>query len=429
MKILIIGAGLTGVTLANKLVKNHDVAVIEKGPQKGTKLPSDFGQSSSLAKVPTFVFGQGGTTNLWHNGLITPKEITHTCSTYKYIFESISNYFSKAASYLGFEEKHPYIDDYQDKNSPLGLVTNKIYYPYQIKKLKLDPRVEAFYDVSNFYIDRESKKVGFGVETVNYDKLIISAGGLSTPEIIYSILQKKTSETSYLDHPMGFVGKVKVKKQFSDLFQKYHEQRLNKGVLKTAFEVPYGKHTSAFYLRPSGSLDNSLELSHFKSKIGASNGFIRLLNCFNFKIFHPDLLEEAFNRFFGVRFFKRYYTVLFVGEQLDKSNLLTSDKVEMNISKSDMKAFREQIKQIEHALTPYCDKVVFKPTISSIDLWSAAHYSSSLPTSDYINKDLSLKGVEDVYICDASILAKTQYVNTGVMLASLAFYMDEVING
>ena len=75
MKILIIGAGLTGVTLANKLVKNHDVAVIEKGPEKGTKLPSDFGQSTSLAKVPTFVFGQGGTTNLWHNGLITPKEI------------------------------------------------------------------------------------------------------------------------------------------------------------------------------------------------------------------------------------------------------------------------------------------------------------------------------------------------------------------
>jgi hypothetical protein len=68
--IVIIGSGLAGTLICNELVKDSDVTLLEVGGKDVIQNPKiDFIQKR-FAAVKTFCLGGGGTTNLWHNGLI-----------------------------------------------------------------------------------------------------------------------------------------------------------------------------------------------------------------------------------------------------------------------------------------------------------------------------------------------------------------------
>ena len=69
-KCLIIGSGLAGCTLAGALEKSHDVLVLDAGPARGIAYPLLEFPKKRLGEVKTCALGRGGTTNLWHNGLI-----------------------------------------------------------------------------------------------------------------------------------------------------------------------------------------------------------------------------------------------------------------------------------------------------------------------------------------------------------------------
>src|SRR5580704_16825295 len=66
--IVIIGAGLAGSLLASRLAARHRVIVIEQARKSAPLRVVDRGRAAGLD--PHVGMGLGGTTSLWHNGLI-----------------------------------------------------------------------------------------------------------------------------------------------------------------------------------------------------------------------------------------------------------------------------------------------------------------------------------------------------------------------
>ncbi|MFL9763805.1 GMC oxidoreductase [Vibrio cyclitrophicus] len=421
MKVIIIGAGLSGITLANSLSDTCDVTILEKGPENSYKIPENIGFETKLASVPTFCFGNGGTTNLWHNGLIPLDYSSIEDPTLRSILLRSKHFLDDAARVLGYTESEA-ITGLSGCFLSDSIESKPLYYPNEYGCIKLNSNVRTYFDIQSFEIVGSYLLLS-GVK-LPFDKLIFCSGGLST-----SILLNKHFNLShdghFIDHPMGFVGKIKIKKKFLDDFSNVHEFRMDKGSIKSALLIKLHGRTSAFYLRPAGSMSNSLAVNKYKSLLGASSGFSRFKKIFNINFFKKDILAEIFNKLFRVRIFPDTYSVMMVCDQKIRSNILSENKAELIVDPSDLAIFKEQLKDLELKLAPFCESINFEKNFDDNWLWSAAHHSGSLPAEKFVDENLQLKDHKNIYICDASILSEHQFANTGLTLGSLALYLSD----
>jgi hypothetical protein len=232
--VVIIGAGLAGVTIANELKDKFNVTVLEKGGHSIT-LPHTTFLKRKFASSKTYCFGHGGTSNLWHNGLIDIP-INDVGEEFRKILLSSKGLTNKAAKSLNF------IGDYEDdKRKSLqeikNLLTNdvlnidNILIPKSSPPLKVDVGVNletSTTDIKYEYKGNRIVKVNFsdGQENkaIDVDILIISGGGIGSPSIIsniYSSIGRSECNNigqGLIDHPMGFIGKIKVKRKYKKMF-------------------------------------------------------------------------------------------------------------------------------------------------------------------------------------------------------------------
>ena len=75
-RIGIIGTGLAGSVLAAELSRWASVTVLERGPAVPAYPDRVVSSERPFGLYPSFCYGLGGTTNLWHGGMIamTPSE-------------------------------------------------------------------------------------------------------------------------------------------------------------------------------------------------------------------------------------------------------------------------------------------------------------------------------------------------------------------
>ena len=110
--VVIIGAGLAGTLLCNELVENCDVTLLEAGDKNGIKYPEVNFIQKPFAGVKTFCIGGGGTTNLWHNGLIPLNAEDITSEEFKEVITEAESYIDRAACKLYWLD-NPYSDEYK----------------------------------------------------------------------------------------------------------------------------------------------------------------------------------------------------------------------------------------------------------------------------------------------------------------------------
>lgn len=68
--IAIVGAGLAGGLLAEELGKWARVTVFERGGSEPTRPDHPIIERHPLGLYPSYGYGLGGTTNIWHGGLL-----------------------------------------------------------------------------------------------------------------------------------------------------------------------------------------------------------------------------------------------------------------------------------------------------------------------------------------------------------------------
>lgn len=454
--IVVIGAGLAGSLISNELANKCNVTLLETGEKNAISYPKIEFIQKSFADVKTFCLGGGGTTNLWHNGLIPIHPQDVTSHDFKEVLAEAKSYHNKAAANL-FWLDNPYSAEYEKIISETNLLAEKIgvfsdgvdclLYPKKFSKLNVATAVDDFYTVSDIdfnSIDKKITSVNYYVGNKRYsvdaDVVIVSSGALGSPSVVKKILSAVVCPTGNVgvglaDHPLGFIGKVKVKKSVNKALKNLSCSDQGSYVCRTAIRVKSQceKYTGCAFLRPALTMKNKLSMYKYKSSLGASKGADRIRNMFSLKLFHPDILAEIYSHLFGVNIPGRIYNVLFLFEQKRGKSYVTYDglglEINWNITVDELKIYKGMIKKLNGMLTGIADEINLKTDITEDWLWSAAHHSGTISlgenADDLVDKDLKLKCCDNVFVCDGSVIQEHSYANTGLTIGALAMRLAE----
>jgi hypothetical protein len=456
--VVVIGSGLAGSLICNELVKDFNITLLELGLENNFKYPQIDFISKEFGAVKTICIGGGGTTNLWHNGLIPIQAKDITSKVFREILTDAKLYTDKTAANLFFKPKS-YIGEYESVLKEIegiakiiGTFTDGvdcIIYPKKYRKLTVDSQVKAFYEVLNIEFVYGSSRVqciryevGSERYTVEPDMVVICAGAIGTPFLVKKLL----SVAGYCflhygiglaDHPMGFVGKVKVKKSASKYFKKLSMIDKEDYVARTAVRVKSecGNFACCAFLRPAMTMKNSLSIYKYKSLLGASKGFEMVKNAFSLKIFHPDILAEIYSHLFKANINSRIYNILVIFEQKRGTNRVSYDdaaiKVDWRISEEEINVYNGILKKLKKMMLNISEELIIQIPITEEWLWSAAHHSGTIPLGSLpeglIDKDLKLNRLDNVFVCDGSVIQEHSYANTGLTIGQLAMRLAEKV--
>ena len=157
-KVLVVGSGLAGSLLCDELCKVHDVTLLEKGPQNSIAYPQFNFHRKKLAKVHTCCYGSGGSTNLWHNGLIPIRGEDVVGSEFREVLQKAGPYTDQTAEALFYTNAY-FAEDHRQlvneanmlspdlKNFCYGI--DCLVYPKKYQKLTVSPAVQAIYEVED----------------------------------------------------------------------------------------------------------------------------------------------------------------------------------------------------------------------------------------------------------------------------------------
>jgi len=457
-KVVVIGGGLAGSLISNQLAGKGEVTLLEIGQEHTFNTPNIFYKRKKLAQVATFCHGGGGTTNLWHNGLIPIHEKDVATPDFAEILTDAKRFIDEAASALYFPE-NSYLAEYAKISAEINALVDELsvfkdgvdclIYPKKFKKLSLVKDVDAHYSVRNIEFvpgERRIKTVKFTKGRNEYaidpDVVIVSAGALGTPGILKEIIDSTGDHfpslgTGFIDHPIGFVGKVKFCQGVSEIFSKLSICDLGNYISRNAIRIKSacGKYTCCVFFRPAFTMHNSLVIYKYKSLLGASKGVDRLKNLLSFKVFHPDILAEIIAHLTSLQIPGRIYNIFFVAEQRRGNNRVFYENgkliVDWCITDEELTLYRQSLVKLNGMLSGISEELDIKTDITEDWLWSAAHHSCTSPLGntdlDLIDKDLKLKFCDNVYVCDGSVIQEHSYANTGLAIAQMSLRLSEKI--
>lgn len=450
-KIVVIGGGLAGSLICNRLAGQADVTLLEVGGENSIQYPRIGFDKKKLAEVSTFCFGGGGTTNLWHNGLIPINTDDVIDEEFAGILADALLFTDEAASDLFFN-KEPFSRAYQTVVSEMTALAQKqglfpdgidcLIYPKKFKTLKVDPKVTGFYSVDKIgfvFEGRKIKTVTYTIGSKEYflapDAVIVSAGAMGSPRILRDIIMASGQRfddpgAGFIDHPMGFVGKVRFKKDVAGLVRKLSMCDKGEYVSRSAIRLKSdcGHYTCCAFFRPALTMDNRLSVYKYKSLLGASAGLARVRNVFSWKIFHPDIIAEIVSHLSGLNIPSRTYNILFIAEQKRGDNRVYYDgddmRVDWSVSLDEMAVYRSLLNKLSGMLADVAEQVNIETEITQDWLWSAAHHSCTTSVGSALHNladsNLKLNCCDNAYVCDGSVIQEHSYANTGLTIGQLA---------
>lgn len=454
--IIIIGSGLAGSTLANLLINRFHVTILEKGSDEISIPPKNY-IKRKLGDSITYCHGTGGTTNLWHNGLITLPP-SDDGSVFSEIIKSLDIYTDKAACLLKFpgsytKERETQLIYYYDKFKAID-ISNKldtILVPKCQAKINLDERVKIYHDVTNinynFINDNTINSIDILTKNNNNYKLkadyiIICAGGIGTPTVVSNILESKKIPANslgdgFIDHPMGFIGKIKVKKEYRDIFKDFVNKNHANYTSRCGIVIENNKYSHICYFRPACTMTNSMKIYKFKSFLGTSTLKEKIKCIFDKRFYHPDILLEVLMHFTSVQIDNGVYSLWLVFEQKksdSKNSVIPNndiDTINWEINKTEESNYLTAINDIKNKLLPFAEKINIVENNINDYLWSAAHHSGTISFGDNpenIDSNLKLNSISNVYICDGSVIQNHSYTNTGLTIAQLCCRLYDYLN-
>ncbi len=454
---VIVGAGLAGCVLANALSDDFEVTVLELGPARGITYPRLAFPRKTLGVVNTFCHGRGGTSNLWHNGLIPLRPDDVGDATFKAMLEDAARYADRAAAMLHFPGESysrsfaGLLNDVESLAAGIGTFADGVdtlVYPKHTTPLSPPSSAECAFDVRSIRVETSGERITRvswstpeGDHSADADLLVVSAGAFGTPGVLTDVLEPfgidpGKAGSGVIDHPMGFVGKLRFPKSVADSVAQFglldrgdHEcrsmirLRSDDGLLGCA------------YFRPCLSMNNDLSIYKYKSLLGASSGRKRLRNALSPRILHPDIVSEIVSHTTGLQIPTRTYSVLFMGEQRERVGGVHTDgdthTIDWGISDAELGAYSSMIDGLFNQLADVAETATVTRDLTDEWLWSGAHHSGTVTVgdadSDLLTADLQVRNTANVFVCDASVIQEHSYANTGLTIAQLALRLADAL--
>jgi choline dehydrogenase-like flavoprotein len=442
-RIIIIGAGLAGSLLASRLAVLHNVIVIEQSWRSAPLRIIERGRRPGLD--PHAGMGLGGTTYLWHNGLIELEA---------------SDY---AAWPLSAAELAPHIDAAHTALSganltrvreiagklragltaagvPENLLGSPMLYPARRRNLwhAENPRgVEIITGrVERLALDDGGHVRGailFGnAEPVAGDLFILAAGGLGSPAILQASGANafKNAGRFYFDHPVGFVGEVTLTADLNRLWNRF--DRDLQGSVRLPLVVTMRGRKFAFYLRPAGptALKAKSVLSDLRNNPYDLRNYLRLL-------MRTNDIVEALSLRAGINLPTRRFVLYMSAEQPPQEERAIAGTPgavtrDWRLDGDFLRAAHDAIDGLLDALAPITARAkVFDHWADGLE--TAAHHCGTCrmaasAETGVCDKDGRVFGAENLFVCDGSAIPAAGYANTGLIIGALALRLAESIH-
>ena len=449
------GAGLGGCILAESLCSAMDITLVEL-PESSDYLNQINDLSYPANLIPHVGSGLGGSTKYWHNGLMEIDESIFT-QYWPYQKSALSDYYQKAfirLSKISFKKAQEVFRDLRRQFAALGVpelfLRQGLYYPSNRINVwtssLLEGRVRliraealGFQVTSNSKI--ESLEIIAGKEklSISSDFYVLAAGGLGTPVLLHKLAEKvslpslRHAGRNYEDHPTGFVAEVKTNRPF------YHLWNFKAFGLNGSFRIPISITQDSlqisFQLRPA-----------YQSK--GENPFVSILNDLRnhplrlknyVKLFLKfDDLFEILSFKLGFNFPTRNFSVLMVAQQAPQPDLsIKRDNIKGCITRKWIltEGYINSLDQALHKFLQILSPGLIKYRIFSgwqNRLASSAHHSgtarmASDPNTGICNENGQVYGVDNLFICDGSMIPASGFANTGLTIAALGLKLGDYL--
>ncbi len=453
--LVIVGAGLGGCFLADQLAESWDVTIVELG-SRSTQLQQQLRDADKAAiTYPHVGSGLGGTTTVWHNGLI---EVDETVFQQKWPFPKaeLAQYYKQAFQKLAGVCQDDIIQEIgvlRQKLNAFGLPKNLLglglYYPRRRinvwHALALKKRVKIIKGEVVDLMPGDSAEIHHliikcGNQTVDLagDVFVLAAGGLGTPLLLQKMAETLTlpalqqAGLHYEDHPSAFVGDVVLDEPLYKLWN--FPVASAKGNLRLPLVVQQDGLLISFQLRPASQFRMGPPRNRVKSVLNQlRNEPFKLRNYFRL-LSHGDDVLEILSFKYGIRLPTRHYSLLMVAEQPPSNDCAVwrdqqSQAIyrKWNLSPSYVSSLQKSIQQV---LLLLGDKVksatIFTGWLESA--FSSSHHSgtarmANTPTQGVCDPNGLVFGMKNLYVCDGSLIPASGYANTGLTIAALALRM------
>ena len=447
--VVIIGAGLGGCMLAHALSNTHEVTLIERGAEVVDPRYPVVDVGRPAVTEPHFGAGLGGSTQLWHNGLI---EIDEEIFATQWPI-------SKAELDPFYEQAFPLLSEVpiarvreavvalRRRYVELGLLDGLLqglYYPQWPRNvwesLKLQGRVNVVHgDVVDFLMDAGGAITavtvaeGGQLRQIRGDEFVLAAGGLGSPVLLQKLASRlplpalQHAGRHYEDHPMGFVGEVEVTVPLYRLWN--YRVPGTDGNLRLPFVAKRGGMHVSFQLRPAATYYRDSR----RERVGSVLNDLRRnpWNPLNYlKLFkHWDDVLDILSFKFGIRLPTRHYTLLICAQMPTSPELSVWGepgvrKRRWHMSGEYQQDLRDSVGDVLAWLAPVTRRSrEFAGWLD--DLRTGAHHSgtarmSASADSGVCDVDCRVHGVPNLYVCDGAVIPSSGIANTGLTIAALA---------
>jgi hypothetical protein len=450
-RVVVIGSGLAGSLICDELSAAASVTLLEIGDAGSISYPRVEYVRRALAEVKTFCYGGGGTTNLWHNGLIPMNPDDIGSPIFRDLLTAARPFMDAAAAKLFFPGP-AYAEAYGNAVAETARIGDTmgvfehgldcLLYPKKFTRLKVGPGVQAFYRVSSIDFTVRGSRIesltftdDAGQHRIPADAVVISAGTLGTPRLVEKVLaatghSDSSVGTGLIDHPLGFVGKARLRKQHCAPMRQL--SLLDKGDYECCtgarLKSRCGRYTCIAFFRPALTMANDLAIYKYKSLLGASGAAERLRHIFSPKILHPDIVAEILTHLFKVDIRSRVFNILVYFEQKRGVNAVTSGeqglRVDWRVSDEELAVYNDLLGALRDMLLPLAEEINIQIPVTQEWLWSGAHHSGTISLgnegTELLDTDLRLRCCDNAFVCDGSVIQEHSYANTGLTIGQLA---------
>lgn len=452
---VIVGAGLGGCMLAHALAASHEVVLVERGAEALDPRYPVVDTGLSAGPDPHLGAGLGGSTQLWHNGLIEIEEEIFAAH-WPIPKSALDGHYAQAFELLAgtpLTQVAQGIADLRRRYLALGLpdgLLQGLYYPRWPRNvwdsLGLKGRVEVVPgDVVDFELDGEFRVTRLTVAEAGQrrqltgDVFILAAGGLGSPVLLQKLRQRvdlpalRHAGAHYEDHPMGFVGEVEVTVPLYRLWN--YRLPGTDGNLRLPLVVREGGLHMAYQLRPAANYHRNSR----RERVGSVLNTLRR-NPWNplhyIKLFsHWDDILDILSFKFGIHLPTRHYTLLLCAQMpTDPALSVWSETDPATGAERRVRHwqlgddFRRHLDASVDSVLAWLAPVTKKARVFSgwqAQLRSAAHHSgtarmSADAASGVCDAQGRVHGMANLYVCDGSLIPSSGIANTGLTIAALA---------
>lgn len=458
-RIVIVGAGLGGCYLAAGLVDLWHVTLIELADQ-----PPHLGERVKDVALPAVTdphisSGFGGTSKVWHNGLMEVDEVVFD-EKWPFPKAVLDPYYERA--YLALSGvKRQYIDEsattlrekLQEIGLPKSCLSQSLFYPSvrvnAWNTLKLDNKVERLEgEVTELIADGESvirqvrvrgRECEFVVEA---DVFVLAAGGLGSPLLLQKLAKSlplpslEHAGAHYEDHPSAFVGEVVLDKPLYKLWNYPVRSSAVKGNLRLPLSIRWNGLNISFQLRPAAHFWMSPPRTRVVSVLSdLRNNPTNPRNYWRF-LAHSDDILELLSIKFGLRLPTRHYSLLMVAEQPPSPYCAVWKDDNRPTIYRRWEADEQYINTINGAISYLLGAIRGIVKQSRLfpnwpdQMYSSSHHSgtarlSHTPDDGVCDLNGKVHGVSNLFVCDGSIIPGSGFANTGLTIVALAMRMAD----